>query len=293
MIIAVSYSDYNKYGCVKCGCEYCSVDIVSGPSTPVICGECESKFIILKDGLKKSSVGLATQKNDKDGNTIYEFPLLSVHPRKGVLKHPYVRPDIRPDNGIGEFATPRGVGYDIACFVKSKEAGKRIVEMFDKKNKEYEEMGNKFVFSCCLDYRPNEPKWIQVKIEYTNEQRAELLCALIRNNSNIITEEVIESANNMKLTVADRYKLFGVNSLLLNYDINRKLMLLINNYGSSEYDNNTLQEIYKVNYNLLAQFEMFGTGLQVHSAIHGKETQLGIESLLNFIDKYNDPFIVK
>lgn len=290
MLKAVTWSDYEKYGCVECGCEYCYADYISGPSTPVICGECQSKFVILADGLTKSNLGFGTNKKDDKGETIFEYPILGKHPREGIEKHKYVRPDVRPENGIGEFANPRGVGYDVACFVKSKEAGVRIVSMFEKISKEYEESDKKFGFSCWLDYRPTEPKWIQVKINYPNEDRASLLCALLNNNGNIITEDIIRLANDMKLTFEDKYKLFSINPLLLNYDFNHKLMMLVNNYGSNTHDRERVEELYSKNYNLLAQFEMFGTGLQVHNSVYGGDLETAKMSLINFIDKYNDPF---
>lgn len=66
-----------------------------------------------------------------------------------------------------EFMKPRGVGSnggwkslvtgehvqfgpDMACFVASKEAGERLVEKLDGR--------------AYLDFRPSEPRWIQLKL---------------------------------------------------------------------------------------------------------------------------------
>lgn len=147
-MIAVSWSDYEKYGCVNCGCDYCyTLGMQGGGCSPVKCGECEASFIILADGLNQSRFGFGTP-------TIY--PSLQEHPRYGILKHKYTRPDIRPETG-GEYWNPRGVGYDLSGFVNCKDAGERIVQLVEKviskKPKSW------------LDYREREPNWIQVKIQ--------------------------------------------------------------------------------------------------------------------------------
>lgn len=229
-MIAVNYSDYEKYGCVNCGCDFCYSDHISGSTTPVICGECNTRFVIIDDDFHISTLGFS--KKDYDGVVIKEnnngmyltkadilkarngiaiektndkdfiYPVACSHPRKGILKHKFVRPDVRPEDGIGDFCIPRGVGYDLACFVKSKEAGKRITEMINEINKEYD---NK-EFSCHLDYRESEPLWIQVKIDYPSVEKAELLHNLIIENDNIITEEIVRNAINMKKPKAKEKK---------------------------------------------------------------------------------------
>ncbi len=222
-MIAINYSDYDKYGCVNCGCDFCYVDHISGPTTPVICAECNTKFLVINDDLDISTIGfekktfdgviitkksngelylgkmdISKMKNgiaiEKFSNPNYVYPLTVEHPRKGIYKHKFVRPDVRPEDGIGDFCEPRGVGYDLACFVKSKEAGERITNMINGINEEYDNRE----FSCKLDYREDEPLWIQIKINYPNIVKAELLMKLINDNGNIITEEIVRDAINMK-----------------------------------------------------------------------------------------------
>lgn len=119
-----------------------------GGASPVTCGECNEHFLLLADGLTDSPISF--------GEEGYKPPLVE-HPRKGLWPHDFVRPDIRPKGIDGEFWSPRGVGYDLAGFVQSKEAGARVVQMV----KEVIEKEPK----SWLDYRPTEPLWIQVKIQ--------------------------------------------------------------------------------------------------------------------------------
>lgn len=84
------------------------------------------------------------------------------------------------DNPEGELYATRGIGLnwldcfvcqgtasgaqpDMAAFVVDKEAGERIVGMF-------QEAGA----SAHLDYRPSEPKWVQVKVGACNTHEANL-----------------------------------------------------------------------------------------------------------------------
>ena len=127
---------------------------------------------------------------DLDGSY---FLIPVSHPRKGIPKHKFVRPDVRPEDGIGDYCTPRGIGYDLACFVKSKEAGQRITDMINRVNEEFEQKG----FSCRLDYRDFEPLWIQVKIKYPDKVRAFILESMIEENDNVITEDIVREANSI------------------------------------------------------------------------------------------------
>lgn len=161
-MIAVSWSDYEKYGCVHCGCEYVhGAGFSGGGCTPVKCGKCEGYFIILANGLSISPVGFGK----KDG-TGYDYPVRTEHPRTGTPKHEYVRPDIRPPEG--EYWMPRGVGYDLSGFVKCKAAGERIVKLIECVIGETPK--------SWLDYRPKEPNWIQVKIKEEDGFDLEKLC---------------------------------------------------------------------------------------------------------------------
>lgn len=146
-IIAVSYSDFKKYGCTKCGCTFVHSNVSGRGASPVTCGECGELFVLLADDLTESPI--------RFGEESYQPPLIE-HPRKGLWPHDFVRPDIRPKGIDGEFWSPRGVGYDLSGFVKSKEAGARIVQMVK------EVIGKEP--KSWLDYREREPLWIQVKI---------------------------------------------------------------------------------------------------------------------------------
>jgi len=228
---AVKQSDYEKYGCINCGCEYCYCDSFFGSEMEVICGECHESFIVVHDSLKVANVafpkenfnGYILSKEEIHRNTTvldilsmidfsnpeireklanglglekgkegWIYPVVSPHPREGIPKHKFIRPDIRPEDGRGDYCYPRGIGYDLACFVKSKEAGERITAMINHVNEDYNNKG----FRCHLDYRENEPLWIQVKIDYPNALRAEFLANLIVENDYIITEELIRLAMN-------------------------------------------------------------------------------------------------
>lgn len=177
--IAVSWSEYEKYGCVKCGCEYCfnSSGISGGGATPAKCGECGETFTILADGLEISSIGFGFN----DGTTFHAK--LHKHPRTGIIKHKYIKPDIKPD-GEGEFFRPRGVGYDLAGFVECKESGERIIKMF--------EVVLQKPVKTWLDYREYEPNWIQVKVQAEDGIDLEKLCSLTKDG--IITIDMIKQS---------------------------------------------------------------------------------------------------
>lgn len=202
-MLVISRSSFEENGCVNCGCDYCAIGHVSGKGVIcATCASCKCEFIILTDGLSFSKVGFDTGNKYSDGSTIFEYPKLSDHPRKGISKNAFVNPDIRPENGIGDYCSPRDIGYDLACFVKSKEAGIRITNMINNINAEYD---NK-AFSCTLDYRVNEPLWIQVKIDYPSESSAEILSQLIIQNDYIITENILRKAIDLELNFKKYWK---------------------------------------------------------------------------------------
>ena len=184
---AISYSDFEKYGCIKCGCDFCHSTGISGAGcAPVQCGECGEFFVILADGLNKSRIGFGGGDNEE---TVY--PELGEHPRKDIPKHKFVLPDIRPKDIDGEYWSPRGAGRnyhgnpDISGFVKCKHAGERIVQMIEKV------IGKKP--ESWLDYREKEPTWIQVKINSEDGFDCEKLDDLCRIDG-IITEEKLRQA---------------------------------------------------------------------------------------------------
>lgn len=135
--------------------------VSSGDAATVSCGECGQTCVVLAPGVTTSPIGLGR------GSEPATYPELQDHPRRGTPAHG--RPDQQPDEG-GEFFRSRGVGLDqtpgcficgghddlrnnIAAFVQCKEAGERIVAMFDACRG-----------GARLDYREYEPDRVQVKI---------------------------------------------------------------------------------------------------------------------------------
>jgi hypothetical protein len=177
--IAVSFSDFNNFGCVYCGCDYCynASGVSGGGSADVKCGECGDIFIVLADGLEKSLAGYGTGRKDE-----FFYPEKQEHPRKSIPKHKFVKPDEKPDEG--EFFNPRGVGYDLAGFVKTKQSGERIIQMF-------KEVLKQSSINTWLDYREHEPTWIQVKIQEFDGIDLEKLYSLT-SEEGIITKDIIK-----------------------------------------------------------------------------------------------------
>ena len=171
---AIHWGDFEKWGCPMCGSDYVHSSFRMGNEVPVTCGECKHEFVLLPDNMRFSSF-----KQGCDDGTSYHVEVYD-HPRAGIPKHKYKAPDVRPD-GDGEYWKPRGIGYDLAGFVKSKEAGERIVAMFEKA------LGKKP--ETWLDFRESEPNWIQVKFQ-GSEADLNLLYDLTKDTG-IITEEII------------------------------------------------------------------------------------------------------
>lgn len=115
------------------------------------CKSCGLHYQIFADGITESSVGFGTGRKDNDGKDVTEYPKLISHPRKGIPKWHYEIPDVRPE--YGEYWRPRGIGYDLSGFVKSKQAGERVFQIV-------KEVLNKENPSSWLDYREREPEWI-------------------------------------------------------------------------------------------------------------------------------------
>ena len=198
-MIAISDSDRREFGCPYCGCDTALVSGSFGGGTfPVSCIECKKNYVVLADGISRSTMGFGTNKKDINGKIIFEYPVLSEHPRKGISAHKYVAPDVKPENG--DYCSPRGVGYDLACFVKTKMAGERIVEMV----KEFEDKG----VSCWLDYREHEPNWIQVKFSTKEKIREYFLDGKLKENDKIITKELLEEVLTMPINYTNTTKYY-------------------------------------------------------------------------------------
>lgn len=259
---AVSISEYKKYGCINCGCDFaynnCGVRCYG--TIPVKCGECGSEFVILSDDLTVSKIGFGTGKKDSNDEEIIEYPKLISHPRTGIMKHGFIREDVRPKTGDGEFCRPRGVGYDLSCFVRSKEAGERVVRMFNNIRTKEEENN----FSCYLDYRPTEPLWIQIKIGYDEigEKNASALAQLIALDGIITVEKILE-ARDIVWNFENTWQFITKNKIW--NCINIPLMKDLIKYPSEikEYDEKLNGWDLKTKNNQLAMFEIYGMYLQV------------------------------
>lgn len=180
-MIAISYSDYLKYGCPLCGCDSAVGGNFSGHGTSDgTCRECGTNFVILADGQRKSGIGYGTGRKDSNGETIFEYPELQKHPRKGTPWHKWVQPDPRPE--YGEYWNPRGIGYDLSGFVKSKQAGERLLAIV-------KEVLGKEEPASWLDWREYEPTWIQFKFQ-KEEFDLEKLENMAIENDRILNREI-------------------------------------------------------------------------------------------------------
>jgi len=190
-IIAVSSSSFDQWGCIQCGSDsvYNSRGVSGVATVPAKCKECDTEFVLLSHGLTKSNLGF--------GHPAV-YPKLHKHPRKGIKKHAYIRPDIRPEGG-GEYFAPRGLNCGLAGFVKCKEAGERIVKMFSEIALERNNPNDTLCFICGknpakLDYRKEAPDWIRVVIGYCPEGRKNIEILHELTSNGIITKEKIIQA---------------------------------------------------------------------------------------------------
>lgn len=84
-MIAIKWSDYQKYGCPKCGCNSARSGNVSGRGTAFgTCRECKENFVVLSDEITRSAFGYCTGKKDSQGKDIFEYPKVQEHPRNGI-----------------------------------------------------------------------------------------------------------------------------------------------------------------------------------------------------------------
>lgn len=91
VMIAIKWSDYQKYGCPKCGCNSARSGNVSGRGTALgTCRECKESFVVLSDEVTKSAFGYCTGKKDSHGKDIFEYPEVQEHPRNGIPCHQWV-----------------------------------------------------------------------------------------------------------------------------------------------------------------------------------------------------------
>lgn len=85
---AISRTDFSKYGCVKCNSNsrYIKKEIYHRGTRLCVCKSCSTTFIMLSDGMTKSSIGLG----DNEGGFLY--PRLVKHPlRYNIFRVMYNR----------------------------------------------------------------------------------------------------------------------------------------------------------------------------------------------------------
>ena len=185
-MLAIHYTEFEKYGCPNCGCDrFINDQCVISNQPGGTCKSCNLHYQILADSLTVSNMSFYTGRRDDNGKEILEHAILIPHPRKGIRAWHYVTPDIRPE--YGEYWTPRGIGYDLSGFVKSKPAGERLLEMV-------KEVLEKEKPHSWLDYREHEPEWIQFKMQ-KDEFDLEKLETMVTQNHFIITKEILEECN--------------------------------------------------------------------------------------------------
>lgn len=185
-MLAVESTPYQKYGCPNCGCDSGIRDnFFRGDQQAGTCRACGLHFMIIFDGATQKDIVVkyGTTRKDDDNQTIMEYPILIPHPRKGIDKWKYELPDIRPDQEDAEFFYSRGIGFDLAGFVKSKPAGERILSMV-------KEVLNNNEPKSFLDYREYEPFRIQFKFQ-KEEFNLNMLDSLVTKNNNIITKDIL------------------------------------------------------------------------------------------------------
>lgn len=192
-VIAVSFSEFQEFGCPYCGYRSGHAPISSCGAAVWKCGsnDCEKSCIILLRGTNQSTIGFKSK-----GEIVY--PKLQEHPFKGKAAHGNV--DKKPEGG-GEFFHSRGIGNDftpgcficggehgfhdnISAFVQCKEAGERVVSMFKKG-------------LTRLDYRKSEPDRVQVKIGACEKHGPNLVYLNELVAPGIVTEEIIKKAISM------------------------------------------------------------------------------------------------
>lgn len=94
----------------------------------------------------------------------------------------YTAPDSKPVEG--EYWASRGPGYDdCSGFIKSKKAGERIQRMVNY-------ILDKNETKSWLDFRENEPSWIQYKFS-ASEFDVELLDKMSNEAGGIVTEQIL------------------------------------------------------------------------------------------------------
>ena len=188
-MLSITFSEFKKWGCPNCGCDYAVAGPVSGNYCSTgKCKHCNLNFEIRNDKIKcmedKELIGSMRYgvrpmtPGDPESKPVMEYAQIIKHPREGIEAWHWEPLDERPEEG--EYWTPRGVGYDLSGFVKTKKAGERILGMI----KEVTGLDDP---KSWLDYREHEPLWIQFKFQ-KEEFDLEKLNELCRED-HILTKE--------------------------------------------------------------------------------------------------------
>jgi len=180
--IAVRDRELAKWGCPHCGYRSGTTPI-SGRYTAIWrCGDCHKQTAALGADITVSAIACAGV-----------YPTLQEHPRKGTPSHG--RPDCRPAQG--DYFSPRGIGNDqtpgcficggpekvynnISGFVRHKDAGQRVVDLFKQ--------------GAWMDLRKREPDRIQVKIGACDVHKGNLVHLESLTRNGVILAEHVQEA---------------------------------------------------------------------------------------------------
>lgn len=175
--LAIRETPWKIHGCPFCGCNYITSHMQGGGCMPGECKECGKSYVVVSDTLDEISIKI----NGKS-------PMIVDHPREVFKAHDLAIPDNPPKEENAEWFNSRGVGYDLAGFVKCKAAGERIDAMVQ----EVLEIERGEHSDSFLDYRIDEPLWIQYKFK-EHEFDVKMLDKKTKEAGGIITKEMLIS----------------------------------------------------------------------------------------------------
>lgn len=177
--IAIDIASFLAYGCPQCGCDQVIQNGLQTNTTIIsVCCECQYEFVTLLSGATMSDIGVLAANNS------FVYLKKQEHPRKDIPRHAYDTPDVQPPTG-GEYWMPRSINYDLPGFIRSKNAGNRILSMI-------KDIIKKETLSW-MDYRPTEPNRIQIKINQSDGFDLEQLRDLCIHDG-IITHDRLQKA---------------------------------------------------------------------------------------------------
>ena len=200
-MIAISNRDNEKFGCPYCGCDLATLSdcatrgffSTDRMECTVKCMECNQEYLILGDELEQSTFTIPIKIDGKSKN---EYIKVQMHPRRGIPAHEYKERDGRPT--YGDYCEPRSDYSPLVCFVKSRLAGERIAEMINSFDG----------IHCKLNYRPDEPRWIQVSIS-SDSARESFLREKLRKTGCVITKELVEEVMSMPINFTNTYEYYN------------------------------------------------------------------------------------